>query len=94
MAVCQVKMDHLKGKMEYPPDNLQGPQMKYHPHMEVTAEKWQRIKRAGREEVTWIKGNYVRMKKAELAVKLGNRYDSYYLYNREKIQNPRLAHSR
>ena len=94
IAVSHVKMYHLKSKMEFNPDNLRGPQMKYHPHMEVAGERRLKTNRKGREEVIWVKGNYVRMKKAEFAKKLNKNYDSYYVYNREKIWNIRLNHSR
>ena len=50
--------------------------------------------RKGREEVIWNKCNYVRMKQADYARSLGNRYDSFYVYKREIAQNKRFTHSR
>lgn len=94
VVVSHVKMKYLAEKLEVDPVKLRGPQIKYHPHMEVRVWDRQTKNQGGREEVVWNKANYVRCKKAEHARLLGNRYDSYYVYKGEIAQNSRLTHSR
>jgi len=94
VAVNHVKMKYLAEKLPFDPLKLRGPQIKYHPHMEIRVWDRQIKNRQGREEVIWNKANYVRLLKAEYAKSLGNRYDSYYVYKREIAQNKRLVHSR
>lgn len=94
VVVKHVKMKYLAEKLTVDPVKLRGPQIKYHPHMEVRVWDRQIKNQGGREEVMWNKANYARCKKAEYAKSLGNRYDSYYLYKREVAQNTRLTYSR
>ena len=67
-------MKYLGEKLPFDPLKLRGPQIKYHPHMEVRVADRQVKNRQGREEVIWNKGNYVRLKKAEFAAALGGSF--------------------
>lgn len=87
-------MKYIAAKLPVDPSKLRGPQIKYHPHMEVRVMDRQIKNRKGREEVIWNKGNYVRLKQAEYAAALGNRYDSYYVFSKEVAQSKRLLYSR
>ena len=64
-------MKYLAEKLPFDPLKLRGPQIKYHPHMEIRVRDRQIKNREGREEVIWNKANYVRLKKAEFAKELG-----------------------
>jgi len=87
-------MAYLARKMKVDPALLRGPQIKYHPHMQVRVEDRQAKNRNSREELIWNKAMYVRQKQADYAAALGGRYDSYYVYKREIAQIKQIKHSR